>query len=243
VSSVLPPASEKPRFVAAMFGRIAPRYDLLNTLMTFGQDARWRRQVAEALPPLGTRARVLDVGTGTGRLGEAVQGIDTTWRVVGLDFTLAMLRHGSSTVQMTAGDAQRLPFADGQFDAVVSGFLVRNLADIERGLVEQVRVLRPGGALVVLETTPGPPGWLRPLYRLYFRRVVPLLGKLIAGDGSAYTYLPESTLAFVQPDRLAALLRASGLRDVSSRALMLGSVALTIGYKPVMLRGATGGSP
>src|SRR5215470_11548769 len=78
VSSVLPPASEKPRFVAAMFGRIAPRYDLLNTLMTFGQDARWRRQVAEALPPLGPRARVLDVGTGTGRLGEAVQGIDTT---------------------------------------------------------------------------------------------------------------------------------------------------------------------
>jgi demethylmenaquinone methyltransferase/2-methoxy-6-polyprenyl-1,4-benzoquinol methylase len=223
-----------------MFGRIAPRYDLLNTLMTFGQDARWRRNVAATLPPLGTGARVLDVGTGTGRLGEAVQAIDPTWQVVGVDFTLPMLRYGSSTVWKAAGDAQRLPFADAQFDAVVSGFLVRNLADIERGLREQVRVLRPGGALVVLETTPGPPGWPRPLHRLYFRHVVPVLGNLIAGDASAYTYLPESSLAFLQPARLAALLQASGLHEVSSRALMLGSVALTIGYKPVMLRGAGG---
>ena len=235
VTSVLPPVADKPRFVAAMFGRIAPRYDLMNTLMTLGQDARWRRHVAEALPPPAQHARVLDVGTGTGRLGLAVRELDPAWRVVGVDFTIEMLRQAPGDLDVAAGDAERLPFADSQFDAVVSGFVVRNLADVERGLGEQVRVLRPGGALVVLETTPGPNGWLGPLYRLYFRRVVPVLGNVIAGDASAYTYLPESTLAFVQPARLASLLRRSGLRDVRSRYLMLGCVAITVGYKPHML--------
>jgi demethylmenaquinone methyltransferase/2-methoxy-6-polyprenyl-1,4-benzoquinol methylase len=218
-----------------MFGRIAPRYDLMNTVMTFGQDARWRRHVAEALPRPRPGGRVLDVGAGTGRLARAVQAGDPTRQVVGVDFALEMLRQSATHVQMAAGDAQRLPFADAQFDAVVSGFLVRNLSDTERGLREQVRVLRPGGMLAVLETTPGPAAWLRPAYRLYFRRVVPLLGKLIAGDASAYTYLPESTLAFLQPARLVAMLHACGLCQVHTRGLMLGTVALTVGYKPAML--------
>jgi demethylmenaquinone methyltransferase/2-methoxy-6-polyprenyl-1,4-benzoquinol methylase len=216
-----------------MFGRIAARYDLMNTLMTFGQDARWRRSVAEALPHRGPGARILDVGAGTGRLAQAVQVADPTRRVVGVDFALEMLRQSADHVQMAAGDAQRLPFADAQFDAVVSGFLVRNLSDTELGLREQVRVLRPGGVLAVLETTPGPPGWLRPGYRVYFRHVVPVLGKLVAGDASAYTYLPESTLAFVEPARLIGMLQACGLDQVRSRALMFGTVALTVGYKPV----------
>ena len=240
MTSVLPPVAEKPRFVAAMFGRIAPRYDLINTLMTFGQDARWRRKVAGVLPALGREAHVLDVGTGTGRLGVAVREIDPTWRVVGVDFTFEMLRQASGDLAMAAGDAQQLPFADGQFDAIVSGFLVRNLADIERGLLEQVRVLRSGGALVILETTPGPSGWQRPFYRFYFRRIVPLLGNLIAGDASAYTYLPESTLAFVQPERLGSLLRTAGLSDVHIHYLMLGCVAMIVGYKPAMLPRAEG---
>ncbi len=223
-----------------MFGRIAPRYDLMNTLMTFGQDARWRRIVAEVVPRVGPGARVLDVGAGTGRLAAAVHANDPTRRVVGVDFALEMLRQADSGAQMAAGDAQRLPFADGEFDAVVSGFLVRNLSDTERGLREQVRVLRPGGMLAILETTPGPPGWLRPGYRVYFRHLVPLLGRLIAGDASAYTYLPESTLAFVQPARLVAMLQSYGLDRVRTRPLMQGTVALTIGYKPAMLRHAGG---
>jgi demethylmenaquinone methyltransferase/2-methoxy-6-polyprenyl-1,4-benzoquinol methylase len=228
----LPSATEKPRFVASMFGRIAARYDLMNTLMTGGQDARWRRIVAESLS-LDGRAQVsiLDVGTGTGKLAEAVATAVPRARVIGVDFTLPMLRQARGDLLFAGADALKLPFADDQFDAVVSGFVIRNLTDVPAGIAEQVRVLRPGGRLVILETTPGPPNLLRPVFRLYFRRVVPLLGQLIAGDESAYTYLPESTLAFLEPSRLAAVLRESGLDDVKVRPLALGSVAVTVARK------------
>jgi demethylmenaquinone methyltransferase/2-methoxy-6-polyprenyl-1,4-benzoquinol methylase len=240
VSTALPPVADKPRYVAAMFGRIATRYDLMNTIMTGGMDGGWRRVVArEVLGPL--TASVLDVGTGTGKLPRAIQPAAPAARVTGLDFTYGMLRAAPRGLSLAAADALRLPFPASQFDAIVSGFVVRNLADVPAGLAEQVRVLRHGGRLVVLETTPGPTGILRPLYRLYFRRVVPLLGRLIAGDGSAYTYLPESTLAFLEPARLAHLLREHGLVDVTVRRLALGCVAVISARKPVMLP-VTGGS-
>ena len=164
-----------------MFGRIARRYDLMNTLMTGGQDQRWRRAVAsEALSVLSPRMDVLDVGTGTGKLASAIQEAQPSARVVGVDFTEGMLRVAPRHLLLAGADALQLPFADARFDAVVSAFVVRNLADVERGIAEQVRVLRPGGKLVVLETTPGPPGPLRPVYRLCFRYLVPWLGQLIA---------------------------------------------------------------
>jgi demethylmenaquinone methyltransferase / 2-methoxy-6-polyprenyl-1,4-benzoquinol methylase len=231
VSSILPATADKPRFVSEMFARIAPRYDLMNTLMTFGQDARWRRMVADLLSGLGPQGSVLDVGTGTGRLAQAVLEARPGAFVVGVDFTLDMLRRAPSHLHLAAGDALRLPFADGQFDAVISGFVVRNLANLSEGVQEQVRVLRPGGLLLILETTPGPPGLLNRPYRFYFRRVVPLLGRAIAGDASAYMYLPESTLAFLEPARLAQLLREHGLGEVQTRRLALGSVAVTLGRK------------
>ncbi|MBV9133379.1 MAG: class I SAM-dependent methyltransferase, partial [Chloroflexi bacterium] len=140
MSSVLPSASDKSRYVAAMFGRIARRYDLMNSLITLGQDARWRRRVAGALDGLPPSARVLDVGTGTGRLAEAVEEQLSGPTVIGVDFTVPMLRLAAHGLRRAAADALSLPFADGQFDGVVSGFLVRNLADFERGLAEQVRV-------------------------------------------------------------------------------------------------------
>jgi demethylmenaquinone methyltransferase / 2-methoxy-6-polyprenyl-1,4-benzoquinol methylase len=245
VSAALPPVAEKPRYVAAMFGRIAARYDLMNTIMTAGQDAAWRRVVAETAlgaqrPALETA--VLDVGTGTGKLASAIQAVEPAARVVGVDFTYGMLRVAPRGLRLAAADALRLPFAESQFDAIVSAFVVRNLADVPQGVREQVRVLRHGGRLVVLETTPGPPGLLRPLYRLMFRHLVPLMGRLIAGDGTAYTYLPESTLAFLEPARLADLLRQHGLVDVKVRRLALGCVAVTSGRKPDMLPTTTGGT-
>jgi demethylmenaquinone methyltransferase / 2-methoxy-6-polyprenyl-1,4-benzoquinol methylase len=215
-----------------MFGRIARRYDLMNTLITLGQDARWRNHVARALDGLPGKASVLDVGSGTGRLAHAIQECHSLWQVVGADFTLPMLAAAPRELSRVAADAQLLPFADREFDAVVSGFLVRNLADLERGLAEQVRVLRPGGVLAILETTPGPSFWpIAAVYRLYFRLLVPLLGRLIAGDAAAYTYLPESTLRFLEPARLAELLRRYDILDVRVRMMSLGTVAITTGRK------------
>lgn len=228
VSSTLPGAAEKPRFVAEMFGRIAARYDLMNTLMTFGRDTAWRR--AAAADADGTR--VLDVGTGTGKLAAALLERLPLATVVGVDFTLPMLRAARADLRLAQADALRLPFADGSFDTVASAFVVRNLAGIVQGIGEQVRVLRPGGRLIILETTPGPRGVLQFLFEVYFRRLVPLLGGLVAGDPGAYTYLPESTLAFIEPARLAETLRAAGLVDVHSRRLAMGSVAVTVGRKP-----------
>jgi demethylmenaquinone methyltransferase/2-methoxy-6-polyprenyl-1,4-benzoquinol methylase len=231
VNSILPSIADKPRFIADMFGRIADRYDLMNTLMTGGQDRTWRRIVAEAVTGERT-GTVLDVGTGTGKLGAAVFEAAPDARVVGVDFTQAMLRAAPRSLKRAGADALQLPFGDAQFDAVVSAFLVRNLADPASGIAEQARVLRPGGRLAVLETTPGPDGLVGPFFRLYMRYVVPVLGWLIAGDPSAYSYLPESTLAFVEPARLAELLRQRGLVDVEVRRLAFGCVAVTTARKP-----------
>jgi demethylmenaquinone methyltransferase / 2-methoxy-6-polyprenyl-1,4-benzoquinol methylase len=220
-----------------MFGRIARRYDLMNTLMTAGQDHAWRRVVAELALAAGyAQPAVLDVGTGTGKLAQAILQTAPQARVVGVDFAESMLRMAHGHLRLAGGDALRLPFRDAQFDAVVSAFVIRNLADVPAGLAEQVRVLKPGARLVVLETTPGPPNLLRPFFRFYFRRLVPLLGRLIAGDALAYTYLPESTLAFLEPSRLADLLRKTGLIDVRVRPLALGSVAVTSARLPVLRR-------
>ncbi len=248
VMAVLPGQAEKSRYVAEMFGRIAARYDLMNTLMTAGQDQRWRRIVAgmaavEMPNAEGRRGKrrpekrspgphILDIGTGTGRLAEAILEAHPSARVVGLDFTEAMLRRARREINPTRADALRLPFTDNQFDAVVSAFVVRNLASVADGVAEQVRVLRPGGRLVVLETTPGPRGLLGRLTRLHFRLVVPTLGRLIARDPTAYTYLPESTMAFLEPASLAAVLTENGLVDVRVRPLALGSVAITSASKP-----------
>ncbi len=240
MTEVLPSAAEKPRFVVSMFARIAGRYDVMNTVMTLGMDAGWRRAVARAAqaPADGL---VLDVGAGTGKLALTLVRAMGRGGVVGVDFTPPMMRAGRASLDATpagrrvafaTADAQSLPFGDGRFHAVVSAFLVRNLADLPRGISEQVRVARPGGRVVVLEITPGPPGPSRRLFRFYFRRVVPLLGGLIAGDASAYTYLPESAAAFLEPERLADLLRAGGLVDVRVRRLGFGSVAIVSGTKP-----------
>jgi len=212
-----------PDAVRTMFDRIAPVYDAMNRVMTAGLDQRWRRLTAEVAVREGDR--VLDACCGTGDL--AVADLRAGARVVGLDFSERMLeraRRKSAEVEWVRGDLLELPFEDESFDAATVGFGVRNVADLERALRELRRVLRPGGRLGILETTT-PRGPRRIFYRLWFDRIVPLLGKLLRG-GSAYTYLPASVRRFPGPEDLAALLRDAGFGDVSFRLLAGGIVAL-----------------
>jgi demethylmenaquinone methyltransferase/2-methoxy-6-polyprenyl-1,4-benzoquinol methylase len=215
----------EPEAVRGMFDRIAPVYDAMNRVMTAGLDGRWRRRaVAEVVWP---GDRVLDACCGTGDF--AVEAERRGGRVVGLDFSERMLeraRRKSGTIEWVQGDALELPFGDGEFDAATVGFGVRNLADLERGLAELLRVLRPGGRLAVLEIT-RPRGLLRPFFRLWLDVLVPLAGKVLPG-GKAYTYLPASVRRFPGPEDLSALLEGAGFVGVRHELLGGGSVALHV---------------
>ena len=210
----------RPDAVRGMFDRIAPVYDVMNRVMTAGLDRSWRRLAVEAVIQPGDR--VLDACCGTGDLAVAAEregGI-----VTGLDFSPRMLeraRRKSETVTWIEGDLLELPFEDGSFDAATVGFGVRNVADLEAGLAELQRVLRPGGRLAILEITQ-PRGVLRPFFSLWFERIVPLLGKVLPG-GRAYTYLPASVRRFPGAEDLAALLERHGFTQVRF-ALMGGSI-------------------
>jgi demethylmenaquinone methyltransferase/2-methoxy-6-polyprenyl-1,4-benzoquinol methylase len=209
-----------------MFDRIAPVYDAMNRVMTVGLDGRWRTETAAAVVRPGDR--VLDSCCGTGDL--ALACARAGGRVTGLDFSEPMLeraRRKSSQVEWVQGDALALPFEDGSFDAATVGFGVRNLADLERGLAELRRVLRPAGRLGVLEIT-RPRGLLGPFYRVWFEQLVPMLGRLLPG-GWAYSYLPASVRRFPRPEDLAELLRAAGFEDVRYRLFAGGIVALHTG--------------
>ena len=217
-----------PDGVRTMFDRIAPVYDLMNRLMTAGLDQRWRRMTAEAAVRPGDR--VLDACCGTGDLAVAAQAAGG--RVTGLDFSAKMLeraRRKSLSIEWMRGDLLALPFEDASFDAATVGFGVRNVADLERGLGELARVLRPGGRLGILEITQ-PRGLLRPFYKLWFDGLVPLAGKLIPG-GAAYSYLPASVRRFPGPDELAGLLERTGFEEVRCRLLAGGIVALHTGRR------------
>ena len=211
--------------VQRMFDRIAPVYDAMNRVMTAGLDRRWRRVTVEQVVRNGDR--VLDACCGTGDLAIAARarGAD----VVGLDFSEAMLERAgakSTEIEWVRGDVLALPFDDASFDAVTVGFGVRNVDDLDAGLRELRRVLRPGGRLGILEIT-RPRGVVAPFYRLWFDRVVPLLGKVLPG-GAAYTYLPASVRRFPGPEELAALLERSGFAAVRFRLFAGGIVALHV---------------
>jgi len=215
--------------VRGMFDRIAPVYDVMNRVMTGGLDGRWRRRaVAKVVWP---GDRVLDACCGTGDF--AVEAERRGGRVVGLDFSNRMLeraRRKSGTIEWVQGDALALPFDDGAYDAVTVGFGVRNLEDLERGLMELGRVLRPGGKLAVLEIT-RPRGLLRPFFRVWLDVLVPLAGKILPG-GKAYTYLPASIRRFPGPEDLSRLLEQAGFAEVEYELLGGGSVALHTAVRP-----------
>jgi len=218
-----------PDVVRGMFDRIAPVYDAMNRVMTAGLDRRWRRLAVREVVWPGDR--VLDACCGTGDL--AVEAERRGGRVVGVDFSERMLeraRPKSGTIEWVQGDALSLPFADGEFDAATVGFGVRNLEDLERGLRELGRVLRPGGRIAVLEIT-RPRGLLRPFFRLWLDVLVPLAGRVLPG-GKAYTYLPASVRRFPAPEDLSALFEQAGFQDVRFRLLGGGSVALHTAATP-----------
>jgi demethylmenaquinone methyltransferase/2-methoxy-6-polyprenyl-1,4-benzoquinol methylase len=215
--------------VREMFDRIAPVYDAMNRVMTAGLDRRWRRETARAVVRPGDR--VLDACCGTGDLALAAR--DAGGRVTGVDFSermLARARRKAPELEWVRADLLELPFGDASFDAATVGFGVRNLEDLERGLSELRRVLRPGGRLGVLEIT-RPRGPLQPFYRLWFDGLVPLAGKFLPG-GAAYTYLPASVRRFPEPEDLAELLRAAGFGAVRFRLFAGGIVALHTGEVP-----------
>jgi demethylmenaquinone methyltransferase/2-methoxy-6-polyprenyl-1,4-benzoquinol methylase len=213
--------------VQRMFDRIAPVYDAMNRVMTAGLDRRWRRAtVQEAVRP---GDRVLDACCGTGDLAVAAHEAGAA-EVVGVDFSERMLeraRRKAPELEWMQADVLALPFEDASFDAAVVGFGVRNVEDLEAGLKELRRVLRAGGRLGILEITT-PRGPLTLFYKLWFDRIVPLLGRLLPG-GDAYTYLPASVRRFPGPEELAKLLGACGFRDVRFRRFAGGIVALHAG--------------
>ncbi len=229
---------ERAAYVQNMFDRIASRYDVMNRVMTFGQDQRWRRFVIrQAQLPAG--GSLLDLATGTGDIAFAARAAHADAAVIGADFSLGMMlvgkrRPGGAGVQWSAADALNLPFPSDSFNALTAGYLMRNVIDIPRAFAEQKRVLKPGGRVVILDTSPPPNNLLRPFIVFYLKVVIPFLGRLISGNADAYDYLPESTQKFKTPDELAALMRAAGFANVAYKTFMFGTMAVHWGDKPAL---------
>jgi demethylmenaquinone methyltransferase/2-methoxy-6-polyprenyl-1,4-benzoquinol methylase len=219
-----------------MFGRIVPRYDLMNRLMTGGQDRAWRRQAAAAAGPRGALA--LDLATGTGDLALELRRQGARC-VVAVDYCAPMLeaaaakleRRSERGIKLVNGDALALPFRAGSFDCVTSGFLLRNVVDLDLCLREMHRILRPGGRVIALEITHPPPRSLGRLANRYFHALVPVLGGIIS-DAAAYRYLPASLAIFPDAEVLAEQFRAAGFANVTYRRLGFGTVAIHVGEVP-----------
>jgi demethylmenaquinone methyltransferase / 2-methoxy-6-polyprenyl-1,4-benzoquinol methylase len=258
--SILPPAEEKAAYVERMFTTIAPGYDLANRVMTFGLDQDWRHRIVETVaPPLEGRA--LDVGTGTGDFLPLLAAWLPDGIAVGVDFCLPMMQEGwgkleqcrnagssekpgnkktegkcASTVRrgmaaFVGGDALCLPFPDNSFDAITTGFTIRNVTDIDAAFREMWRVARPGGVLACLEVTHPQNRLIRLFHRLYFTFIVPRIGGWLSGNLNAYIYLEQSARAFPPANVLADMMRGAGWSYVHYRLLSLGAVAIHSGVK------------
>lgn len=241
--------AEKRQYINDMFAQIARRYDLVNRIMTGGQDRRWRKLLVQQaqLPPHG---RFLDIATGTGDIAfEVLRQYPHLGYVVGADFTLPMMHVGRQrfnaakrrnrdatsrkreTLSWSAADTLHLPFPDNTFDTVASGFLLRNVISVSQALAEQRRVCKVGGRVLVLDIPRPADNLFGKLFRLYFHRLVPALGGLISGQPDAYLYLPASADAFLRPDELKTEMEKAGLREVGYTLLMFNTVALHVGVK------------
>jgi demethylmenaquinone methyltransferase/2-methoxy-6-polyprenyl-1,4-benzoquinol methylase len=250
-------SAEKHHYVNNMFARIAHRYDTMNRIMTVGQDKRWRKLLIQQAH-LPSQGKLLDIATGTGDIAfEALRQQPDLSHVVGADFTLPMLQEArrrageqggknpkspgagnfpipkslSPNPHWSGADTLHLPFPDNTFDAVASGFLMRNVTSVSLALAEQRRVCKPGGRVLILEIPRPADTWFGRLFRFYFHRLVPIIGGFISGQPDAYAYLPASAEAFLRPNELKAGMEKAGLHEVSYTMLMFNTVALHVGIK------------
>jgi demethylmenaquinone methyltransferase/2-methoxy-6-polyprenyl-1,4-benzoquinol methylase len=230
---------EKRRYVQAMFARMAGHYDMMNRILSLGRDMAWRRTLVErANVPDG--GLVLDVAAGTGDVTRILAARTPARRVVALDFSRPMLRiaqwklgrlDGTPGASLVQADGLRLPFADNTFDSVTSAFALRNAVDVAALFAEMWRVLRPCGRVACMEICQPTAPAFRPLFGLYFNRIVPLLGRVLVRDPEAYTYLPESLNRFMTSAQVMRTLEGVGFRSVACQKLMLGTVAIYVGVK------------
>ncbi len=229
----------KRAYVQRMFSDIAPRYDLLNHVLSLNIDRAWRRKALRALAWTERPGGVfLDLCAGTLDVGAMLvrqQGF--SGRVIGADFAVPMLRHGSGKAPRdrlapVGADALSLPFADGALDGAIVAFGIRNVADLDAGLREVRRVLRPGARFVILEFSTPPSRLVRAGYHAYFHHVLPAVGRLVSGHGSAYTYLPMSVAHFPTEQALADRMRGAGFTDITWQRVSFGIAAIHVGRAP-----------
>ncbi|MBN1316243.1 MAG: ubiquinone/menaquinone biosynthesis methyltransferase [Anaerolineales bacterium] len=232
--------------VCNMFSQISRRYDLMNRIMSAGQDLNWRMLAVKATG-LQPGNKMLDVAAGTGDMVYIAKSMVPNLHVVAVDFNLEMMEVGrrrndsrvrqsnnngdGSSLAWAGADTYTLPFPDDTFDAVTSAFLLRNLADPLAGLKEQTRVLKPGGRLVMLDATPPPDNWLRPLIQFHLEHIIPWLGKTITGSSEAYVYFPRSVANFIRPQAIIQLFDRAGLEKMTCRTFMFGTSAMVAGTK------------
>lgn len=225
------PKSEQ---VRDMFDNIAPAYDFMNRAMTFGIDRRWRR-IAVDMVARNPHDSILDIATGTGDLAMLLARRTQARRITGLDLSQGMIDIGrrkieraglAGRIELICGDSLAMPFADAQFDAITVAYGVRNFADLLAGYREMARVLRPGGTLTVIELCTPTARLVRPFYRLYTRRIIPLMGRLVSKDVRAYSYLPESIAAVPQRAGMTTLMEQAGFSDAAWRTLTFGTCAI-----------------
>jgi demethylmenaquinone methyltransferase/2-methoxy-6-polyprenyl-1,4-benzoquinol methylase len=232
-------SSAKHEQVRSMFNTIAPKYDLMNRLMTFGIDKRWRSITVKTLKKAGVQ-NVLDIATGTGDLaiklakeidGSHITGIDLSEGMISVGKTKVEQAGLSNRITLATADALQMPFADNSFDAITVAYGVRNFEHLDKGYAEMLRVLRPGGMLCVLELTPPSSPIVKPFYAAYTRGIIPVVGRLLSNDKRAYTYLPESIAAVPARQDMLNLMSKAGFSDTTYRSFTFGVCTLYTALK------------